>query len=80
MPSIVLLDGFTNGTWKITRHRGTATLTIRPFKRLLDEDATALAEEGARLLAFVAPDADMGMSGSPPPTRSTKPKGDHDHD
>lgn len=42
MPSIVLLDGFTNGTWKITRHRGTATLTIRPFKRLLDEDATAL--------------------------------------
>jgi hypothetical protein len=80
MPSIVLLDGFTNGTWKITRHRGTATLTIRPVKRLLDEDATALAEEGARLLAFVAPDADMGMSGSPPPTRSTKPKGDHDHD
>jgi hypothetical protein len=60
MPSIVLLDGFTNGTWKITRHRGTATLTIRPFKRLLDEDATALAEEGARLLAFVAPDADIG--------------------
>jgi hypothetical protein len=42
VPSIVLLDGFTNGTWKITCHRGTATLTIRPFKRLLDEDATAL--------------------------------------
>jgi hypothetical protein len=60
MPSIVLLDGFTNGTWKITRHRGTATLTIRPFKRLLDEDAAALAEEGARLLAFVAPDVDIG--------------------
>jgi len=55
MPSIVLLDGFTSATWKITRQRGTATLTIRPFERLLDEDATALAEEGARLLAFVAP-------------------------
>ncbi|MDQ2672859.1 MAG: winged helix DNA-binding domain-containing protein, partial [Actinomycetota bacterium] len=51
--------GFTSATWRITRHRGTATLTIRPFIRLLDEDATALAEEGVRLLAFLTPDADV---------------------
>ena len=57
MPSIVLLDGFTNGTWKITRHRGTATLTIQPFTRLSKEDTTALTDEGARLLTFVATDA-----------------------
>ena len=57
MPSIVLLDGFTNGTWKIEHHRGTATLTITPFTRLSDEDADALSEEGARLLAFAAADA-----------------------
>lgn len=59
MPSIVLLDGFTNATWKIARHRGTATLTIRPFRRLLDEEAAALAEEGVRLLAFLTPDANI---------------------
>jgi hypothetical protein len=59
MPSIVLLDGFTNATWKMTRHRGTATLTIRPFRRLLDEEAAALAEEGVRLLAFLTPDANI---------------------
>ena len=57
MPSIVLLDGFTNGTWEIEHHRGTATLTITPFTRLSDEDADALSEEGARLLAFAAKDA-----------------------
>lgn len=57
MPSIVLLDGFTGATWKITRHRGTATLTIKPFTRMSDEETEALTEEGARLLAFVAADA-----------------------
>ena len=55
MPSIVLLDGFTGATWKIERHRGTATLTIRPFTKLSSEEADALTEEGARLLAFAAP-------------------------
>ena len=58
MPSIVLLDGFTNGTWNITRRRGTATLTIQPFTRLSTETTTALTEEGARLLAFGAADAE----------------------
>lgn len=56
-PAVVLLDGFTAGTWTIARGRGAATLTIRPFARLSGEDTAALTEEGARLLAFVAADA-----------------------
>ena len=58
MPSIALLDGFTGATWKIERHRGMATLTIRPFARVSDKDTEALTEEGVRLLAFVAADTD----------------------
>lgn len=57
MPSIVLLDGFTGATWKVTRHRGTATLAIRPFAQLSDEETEALTEEGARLLDFLAAQA-----------------------
>jgi len=58
MPSIALVDGFTNGTWKVVRQRRTATLTIKPFTRLSKKDTAALTEEGARLLAFAAADAD----------------------
>src|SRR5262245_60328091 len=58
MPSIALVDGFTNATWKIIRSRNTATLTIKPFTRLSRKDSAALTEEGARLLAFAAADAD----------------------
>jgi len=57
MPSIALVDGFTNATWKIIRSRNTATLTIKPFTRLSRNDTAALTEEGARLLAFAAADA-----------------------
>ena len=55
----VLLDGFVRGTWKITRHRSTATLIVEPFKRLSKKDTAALTKEGAQLLAFVATDADV---------------------
>jgi winged helix DNA-binding protein len=54
----VLIDGFWQAIWKITRQRGTATLRIEPFARLSAGQATALSSEGSRLLAFVAPDAD----------------------
>jgi Winged helix DNA-binding domain len=57
MPCMLLVDGFTNGDWKITRDRGTATLTIRPFVRLSKTDNTAITREGARLLEFAAPGA-----------------------
>jgi len=58
MPRTVLVDGFTNGTWTIEHVRGTATLTVQPFTRLAGKDATALTDEGAALLAFVAAGAD----------------------
>jgi Winged helix DNA-binding domain len=53
----VLVDGFLRGTWRLTRRRGTATLTIEPFQALPTPDRTAVAEEGTRLLTFAAGDA-----------------------
>ncbi len=53
----VLLDGFLAGMWRITRDRGRATLTIEPAGTWLAADRSAVADEGARLLAFVANDA-----------------------
>lgn len=58
MPCVILIDGFTNGTWKINRQRRAATLTIKPFKQLSKKETAALTEEGVRLLAFAAADAD----------------------
>jgi hypothetical protein len=58
MPCIVLIDGFTKGTWKIIRQRRTATLTIKPFRRLSKKETAALTDEGALLLTFAAADAD----------------------
>jgi hypothetical protein len=57
MPSIVLVDGVTSGTWKVTRRQGVVTLTIKPFSRFAGADAAAIGEEGARLLECFAPDA-----------------------
>ena len=58
MPSIVLIDGFTAGTWKADiRRRRAATLTVQPFTRLAPATRDEVAAEGARLLAFLAPAA-----------------------
>lgn len=54
----VLLDGFACGMWRSERNRGRVALKIQPFEPLPERDRDALAEEGARLLAFTAPDAD----------------------
>jgi hypothetical protein len=56
----VLIDGRWQATWTVVRHGGGATLRIEPFIPLTAGQATAVAEEGARLLAFVAPGADPG--------------------
>jgi hypothetical protein len=52
-----LVDGYIAGTWKISRAKDAATLVIAPFARLSPGDSHAVAEEGARLLAFGAKDA-----------------------
>jgi len=54
IPGSVLLDGIFCGQWTIKRQRGAATLIIDPFEPLLQQDRNALADEGARLLAFAA--------------------------
>jgi hypothetical protein len=53
----VLVDGFYQANWKIARQPDAAILTLTPFEPLSEPDRAALAAEGARLLAFVAPDA-----------------------
>jgi hypothetical protein len=53
----ILVDGFVNGTWKIAVERGHATLVITQSQRLPKRDRAAVADEGARLLAFAATDA-----------------------
>jgi hypothetical protein len=56
MPSTLLVDGFTHGTWWITRERSAAILVIRPFRRLSRKDSETVTAEGDKLLAFVAGD------------------------
>lgn len=53
----VLVDGYLAGMWRITRERGRAMLTIEPGSPWSPADRAAVASEGERLLAFVAPDA-----------------------
>ena len=53
----VLVDGFAVGAWTLSRERDRATLRIDPFHALPERDTAAMAEEGARLLAFAAADA-----------------------
>ncbi len=56
--SAFLIDGMVAGTWRIARDRGAVDLLIEPYHKLAKQDRTALAEEGNRLLAFVAPNVD----------------------
>jgi hypothetical protein len=52
----LLVDGFLGGMWRITRERGRATLNIETDGSWSTADRLAVAEEGARLLAFMAAD------------------------
>ncbi|HEY0016680.1 MAG TPA: winged helix DNA-binding domain-containing protein [Longimicrobium sp.] len=54
----LLVGGFVVGMWKMERERGAATLLIQPFEPLSAPDRAALEDEGARLLAFAAADAE----------------------
>jgi winged helix DNA-binding protein len=54
----VLIDGFVGGRWKVLRQRGASTLLITPLKRLAKRESAAVTDEGVRMLAFVAADAE----------------------
>jgi hypothetical protein len=53
----LLVDGFLGGMWRINREDGTATLVIEAACTWNRADQAAVADEGARFLAFVASDA-----------------------
>jgi hypothetical protein len=55
--STVLVDGLVRAVWKLTVQRRAATLAVEPLASLSGEDRAAVAEEGARLLRFMAPGA-----------------------
>jgi hypothetical protein len=52
----VLVDGFTAARWKLERVKGASTLRIEPFRKLSRAERDETAEEGARLIAFLAED------------------------
>ena len=56
-PGTVLAGGYVAGMWRISRSRGTATLTVELFGPLSPRDRDALEAEGERLLSFAAADA-----------------------
>ncbi len=49
----LLIDGVWDAVWKIAGQ----VLTVTPFRRLTADEKSAIAGEGARLLAFTCPDA-----------------------
>ncbi len=53
----LLVDGFLGGMWRISRDLGKATLVIEAGGSWTKAEQTAVAEEGAQLIAFVAADA-----------------------
>jgi hypothetical protein len=55
--STFLVDGFVAGSWKVERERDRASLVVRPLIPLAKADERALLDEGAALVAFLAPDA-----------------------
>jgi hypothetical protein len=55
VPRPILIDGMTAGTWTIDK----ATLTVRPFVRLIPADEEAMVAEGTDLITF------HGVKGTP---------------
>lgn len=54
----ILVDGFVAGTWKVTRVRKTAVLTVTPFTPLSPGTRKELTAEGEPLARFVEPDVE----------------------
>jgi Winged helix DNA-binding domain len=57
-PGTFLVDGHVRGSWRITKQRKSAVLTLTPWARTTKKDQTALTKEGLRMLDFAAADAD----------------------
>jgi hypothetical protein len=56
--STLLVDGFAQGVWRITKTKRTAVLEIQPFIRLPARVRSGVEKEGGRMLAFAAADAE----------------------
>jgi Winged helix DNA-binding domain len=54
----VLIDGFAAGTWRLEREKEATTLAIGSWGRWRTADREDVADEGERLLAFAAADAE----------------------
>ncbi|MGH8869456.1 MAG: winged helix DNA-binding domain-containing protein [Actinomycetes bacterium] len=63
----VLVDGFLSATWALRRTGSRAVLEVRPSRALGARERAAVSEEGARLLAFLASDADHDIRVHAPP-------------
>jgi DNA glycosylase AlkZ-like len=53
---VVLVDGWINGTWRVRRERGGATMTIELGRALTPPERRDLEDEAARLAGFLDPD------------------------
>lgn len=56
--AMLLVDGFVRGIWRIEQERNVANLIVQPFEPLSRAEREAAAEEGERLLRFVAVEAE----------------------
>ena len=53
----VLIDGWVGGLWRVSRGKGTATMTVELLRRCSKKDREAIATEGDALLTMLAPKA-----------------------
>jgi hypothetical protein len=53
----VLVDGSVAATWRLERDGDTATIAVRPFRKLTRRDAADVGAEAERLVGFLAADA-----------------------
>jgi hypothetical protein len=54
----ILIDGFIDAAWRVRREKRTATMTVEFFGPVTAAQRADVEAEGARLLAFLAPDAE----------------------
>lgn len=67
-PRLILVDGLPVGDWTVSRARGVTTLTLHRWQPIADLDA--VAEEGTRLLEFLAPGDGHEIAVSDGPSRA----------